>query len=96
MTRSIIAYTGWADQVGDEMGEWFWGQVAKVVLVGALISVPPMAVGMATAGPEVNRLDSGVEAVSQTHGFLWTYAGKAFTAVATPIGEWIDNNNNEV
>ena len=91
MTTKVRAYSGWADQAGDEISEWFWGQVANVMIVGIAISIPMFGWGALTAPAEVNRIDNGIETTLAGHSFVWEHAIGAVGAVAEPVMEYLNN-----
>ena len=94
MTHKVRAYTGWEHQFNDGISEWFWTSVGKFVLTGLAISVLPFSLGAALAPEGTHRVEKGIEAPTMTHEFLWSYAGKAVTTVATPVAGWLDNNSD--
>ena len=93
MTHKIIAYTGWSDQVGDEMNEWFWTQVVKFIGVGLAISVPTMGLGMMTAPEGVDRWENGMAVTTQVHGAIWGVVGDGASLAAETIDNWMKNES---
>jgi hypothetical protein len=81
MTKSIRVYHNWESQVNDELSMWFWNQVGKAVIVGAVISVPMAAVGFVAAPEGVNRWDSAGDYIAKGHGAIWGVAGNAASAI---------------
>jgi hypothetical protein len=74
MTKRIVAHTSWDDQIKDQISEWFWTQVGKAIMVGALISVPMAAYGAITAPHGTHRADAAMTAIGDGHEFLWDHA----------------------